>query len=206
MRMIPSRSHPCASSYTAVLRSGQLSAGDAVPLGNAAACSTVTTGPGPARPSTADGPRGRWRRWPLRAHRGALGPAPGSRRGSAGLHAPRRPPLHGGLPVQHRPVDLKTRRPSPFPLPATQRRQRHLRHPRHVLLGQQALVVAHRPVRHGPPPMLHCPADRLIAEPAAETRTLSLSTLIDPHPGSRLGGNLRAPPPPIRSAALWRGR
>jgi hypothetical protein len=54
--------------------------------------------------------------------------------------------------------------------------------------------------------MLHCPADRLIAEPAAETRTLSLSTFIDPHPGSRLGGNLRAPPPPIRSAALWRGR
>ena len=161
------------------------------PWENAAACSAVTTEPGPARPSTADGPRGRWRRWWLRAHRGALGPAIGSRRG-AGLHAPRRPPLHGGSPVPHLPADLKTRRPGPFPLPATQRRQRHLQHPRHVLLGQHG--PRRRPSSRSSrcTPILQRPADRLIAEPAAETRTLVCRPSPTHMLAPALGGNPRA--------------
>src|SRR4029453_7643863 len=150
-----------------------VSAGDGIPLGERPGLSGRYDLAGPARPSAADGRGGVLA--PVAASSPSECPRPqlSVLVGEAGVHVPRRPPLDGGSPVPHLPADLKTRRPGSFPLPATQRRQRHLQHHRHVLLGQQTLVVAHHPGRHGAPPIVLRPADRLVAEPAAETRTLS---------------------------------
>jgi hypothetical protein len=135
MRMIPSRSHPCASSYTAVLRSGQLSAGDAVPLGE---------------------------RRSLFGRYDRARPGETFQRG----RATRAAGAGGGF----EPIGTPWARLS---------------------------------VLDGPPPILHRPGDRLIAEPAAETRTLSLSTHSWLPPWRQ---TYERHHPPIRSAALWRGR
>ena len=165
--MIPSRSHPCASSYTAVLRSGQLSAVDAVPLGR-------TPQPvRPLRPSPArrdlpprTGHEGCWRRWRLRAHRGALGAAIGSRGEPACM-----------LPVDHcstaacryrtcRPISkqgdpvlpVASDAASTATPPAPSLRPARSTGPRRCPSSRSSWST----------PILHRPADRLIAEPAAE--------------------------------------
>ena len=69
----------------------------------------------------------------------------------AGLQASGQPPLEGGLPVPDLPADVQARRSSAFPLPAPQRRQRHLKQLGGVLLGQQALIITHGSGRHGAP-------------------------------------------------------
>jgi hypothetical protein len=70
------------------------------------------------------------------------------------ISAPHGLPARGGswCPSRgHLSADHPTPRPSALPLPATQHRQRHLHQVCVILLGQQALVLAHHSGCHGPP-------------------------------------------------------
>jgi hypothetical protein len=113
------------------------------------------------------------------------------------------------LPVDHRSTAARRYRtcqpisrqggPVPLPLPATQRRQRHLEHPGNVLLGYQTLIVPPSS-RSSWRPLLCRLVHRLGVEPAAETANASPSVDWQPSTGDPRGTSPSGHP---GRASIW---